>query len=734
LSTLAPSGTSKRLLAATRPAEAAQALAARHGSPDTRPAIREDLAILRQVQMGEIVWIVKNPETMKYFQFKDPQWAIIKLFDGTRTPVDILDEINRHTGGKTRLEFVLEYEEFLRDKGLIQQTAAERSLGLLDKFKTLRGKKADEKTEGFNIFFIMFHLVDPDRFLTRTVKYVRWIWSPPVVLATLAASVWTVAVFARNWEAIWTGSMHLYHFFGKPLVDILQFFFIISIIGAVHEYSHGYVCKMYGGEVRDIGFALFYLMPAFYCDTSDAYLFANRLHRLWVTVAGIYIEVIVCTIATALWVLAYPDTLLSQLAYKTMLFTGVSAVFFNINPLIKVDGYYALSSLLLMPDLREGAWHTVGAWFQKTVMRLPVELPVTTRRKRRIYFVYGALSMAYTATIMFLIYRLLDNFYSKFFPDVGVVFLVFSLYYIFRKKTRTLMRVSKLVYLDKKELLMSRRSRLPLAILGSAFLLVVAIPWSHRTIRAEAAAKPLSEAVVMSPEEGVVTEVFAGEGDSVERGQPLFRIESPSLEEEKQRSLAQTDRFTRKSSANRALANAPLVFEAQTRAAAARTNLENAEYRKTFLLVRSPIKGRILTPRTQDLAGRQVAAGFPLARVGDCTKMAVELPVSERLLQYLRQGASVVAQIRTRPLKVYRGSLASISTATLEQPVTSGAEKEPVAPSAVPDRFIAVAVFDNPDGTLLPGSEARLKIQAPRESYAFRAWKAIRYRFQTVVW
>ncbi len=69
--------------------------------------------------------------------------------------------------------------------------------------------------------------------------------------------------------------------------------------------------------------------------------------------AGIYIEAILCTIATALWVATYPDTLLHELAYKTMLFTGVSTVFFNINPLVKIDGYYALCSLIEIPELRE---------------------------------------------------------------------------------------------------------------------------------------------------------------------------------------------------------------------------------------------------------------------------------------------------------------------------------------------------------------------------------------------
>src|SRR4029079_7579925 len=169
--------------------------------------------------------------------------------------------------------------------------------------------------------------------------------------------------------------MDLYHFLGKPLPDIIQFFIILSAIGAIHEFAHAYGVKIYGGECHDIGFALFYFTPAFYCDTSDSFLFENRFNRLWVTVAGVYSEVMICSIATAFWVASYPDTLVHQLAYKTMLFTGVSAVFFNINPLIKVDGYYALTSLLKMPELRETAWHQIGAWIQRTVLRLNVDIP-----------------------------------------------------------------------------------------------------------------------------------------------------------------------------------------------------------------------------------------------------------------------------------------------------------------------------------------------------------------------
>ena len=215
-----------------------------------------------------------------------------------------------------------------------------------------------------------------------------------------------------------------------------------------------------------------------------------------------------------------------------------------------------------------------------------------------------------------------------------------TLYQVFRKKARTLIRVSKLLYLDKKELLMSPRSRVPLAIVAAVLVLVLAVPWSRRTIGSEAMLKPADAASVQAPEEGVVTKVLVHEGQDVQRGQPLFSMSSPAVDAEARRSLAQRDMHARKSSANQALANAGMTFQSASRASAAQTALDTAEYRQGFLMVRSPIAGRVLTARPEDLEGRYVAAGFNLADVGDCRKMVAEVPVSERLLEYLQDRLS----------------------------------------------------------------------------------------------
>jgi len=725
---------SRSLVAAASRAEAAHALAERHGPPDERPALRKDLRVRRQVQLGDVNFIVKNPETMKYFMFREAEWHLIQLFDGTRTRQQILDDYNRRVRSPISINLILSYEESLRKMELVEQSVVETNLALLDKGTNFKRRKAEEKAEGFNIFFIMFHLIDPDRFLTRTVKYVRWIWTPPVVALTLVASLWTVSVFVQHGQQIWAETLQLYKFVGKPLLDILQFFAILCIIGAIHEFAHGYVVKMYGGEVHDIGMALFYFTPVFYCQTSDSFMFPNKWHKMWVTVAGIYIEAIICSTATLLWVASYPDTFLHQVAYKTMLLTGFATVFFNINPLIKVDGYNALASYLEMPGMREGAFRYIAQSFQKSVLRLPIEIPPLPRRKKIVFWIYGSLAIVYTVMIMRVIAGWVSNFYEKYFPDFAVVLILLTLYYIFRKRVRQLTRVATLMYLDKKELIMSRRNRTWLVVAGIAILLLLLVPWSRRSIRADSFLRPVAKAAIGAPEDATVAEVLVHEGDSVRRGQPIVRLESPDAREQEQRLAVERDLFQKKSSRARESADSALAYQSAQLETSAAVGLRSSESRRDYLLLRSPLDGRVMTHRPEDLAGRFVVEGTDLVEIGDCRRMAAEVGVSERFLSYLRVGAPVVALVRTSPMGTRHGSIERISSATAGAPATARDGASPQAPSAIPDRFVAVAVFDNSDGQLVPGAAASVKIRSIREAYAGRAWRVFWRWLRTVVW
>ncbi len=723
-----------RLLAATRLGEGAAALAARHGVASDKPAIRSDAVIRRVVQLGEVNWVVKNPETTKYYNFDDGEWGLCQLFDGTRTLAQIqADYQAMFPREKVEMSLVREYEEMLREMGLIEQSAAERNLKLLANARTARQRAAEEKAEGFNPFFLLFNVLDPNRFLDRTVKYVRWIWTPPVVAASLVFAAWAFGVILVHWDTVWGGTMELYALTSKPLIDVLQFFFILTFIGCIHEFAHAYVVKIYGGDVHDIGIALLYFTPAFYCDTTDSVLFPNKWHRLWVTTAGIYVEAFMCSVATLVWVVSYPDTLVHEIAFKTMLFTGVSTVFFNINPLIKIDGYYALSSVLEIPDLREESFRYIGACFQKYVLRLPVEVPQVSRRKRRIYWIFGSLALAWVAVVMRFIGGLFYNLYNHFFPNWAVVLLLITLYRLFRKRVRLVTRTTHLFYLDKKELLMSSRVRAALLGALAVVVLLVFVPWSRRTLRSPAVLRPMATIRLEAPEDAVVTRTLAQEGDRVKAGDPVFQLLSAAASEDTKRLTSERERAAREASLARQAAEPARVFASEARGTSLEAALKSGRAREERLLVKSPSSGRLLTPYVRDLEGRSVPAGTLLAEVGDDRQMVADLTVSERLLDDLVPNAPVTALFRGHPRPVH-GTIVAVSPAALAQPKTAAANADPSAPTEQPERFVAVAVFDNADGSLFAGMNGYAKIYGRHASYAARVWRVLKRWVQSVAW
>jgi putative peptide zinc metalloprotease protein len=709
-------------------------LAARRQASRDRPALKSNLVMRRVVQMGEGQWVVKNVDKTLYYSFDEATWRLIQLFDGTRTLAEIQHAYEAAIGEEVEPTLVPEYEEALREMDLLQKSATERNLEELAWIKQARRRTAEQKAEGFDIMMIPFHVFDPNTFLNRTQKYVRWIWRPPAVLVSLVFIAMTVGVIVPRFDQIWGQTLELYAFLRKPFWDAVQFFVILSGIGAIHELAHGYVCKFYGGDVHDIGGALLYFMPAFYCDTTDALLFPSKWQRLWVLFAGMYIEAIICCIATGLWVASYPDTLLHELAYKMMLFTGVSTIFFNINPLRKIDGYYALSSYLEIPELREDSFAYCAALFKRDVLRLDVEVPALSRRKRRIFLIYGPLAIGFMVVIMIFIGKLFYNFYAKYFPNVAGVLLVLTLLRLFRKDVRAFLQGLRLVYLDKKELIMSARARV--WILGglAALFLVLAVPWAPWTLETEATLMPWTEVRLEAPDDGTIATVRVREGDPVQQGEVVAILESPAVASGLAGASAEREGLRKRTSRQREAADPAGVFHAESQEQAAEMAVRREEARLERLSVTSPISGRVLTPRTQDLPGRFVLAGAVIARIGDCARLKAEIPVTERLVSYLQPGARVSLQLKARPAHILHGSLVQVGAAAQELPRTADGARQVLRPGDMPERFVAIVAFDNPDGSNLPGMTGRAKILLGRRSLLWRSWRVLRHWAQTVIW
>lgn len=139
--------------------------------------------------------------------------------------------------------------------------------------------------------------------------------------------------------------------------NLLWIYAVMVISKAIHELGHGFACKYFSakeglhGEVHTLGIMFLFFVPVPYVDVSSSVRLRSRFSRAAIAMAGIYAELFLAFIATLIWAYSTPDTALHALARNCMIMTSVTTILFNINPLLRFDGYYVFSDLLGMPNL-----------------------------------------------------------------------------------------------------------------------------------------------------------------------------------------------------------------------------------------------------------------------------------------------------------------------------------------------------------------------------------------------
>ena len=130
--------------------------------------------------------------------------------------------------------------------------------------------------------------------------------------------------------------------------------FTLGITKVLHEFGHGLSCKHFGGECHEMGIMVLVLTPCLYCNVSDSWMLPNKWQRAMIGAAGMYVELVIASVCTFMWWFSTPG-LLNNLCLNAMFICSVSTVLFNGNPLLRYDGYYILSDVTEIPNLRQKA-------------------------------------------------------------------------------------------------------------------------------------------------------------------------------------------------------------------------------------------------------------------------------------------------------------------------------------------------------------------------------------------
>ena len=373
----------------------------------SEPKLRTDLVVSRIETPEGPRFVLKDPRTRRYFRLRELEYAIARRLDG-KTPTSELApllsaELDVELDAGTLESFVGQ----LARQGLIDDPTA-----------------PPPAREGFvrgTPLYLRFRAFDPDRLLDWLIPRTRFFFTPYFVIGSALLLAWAIITVVTHRAEIMQDLTELWGFQSLFLAWVLILFVV-----TLHEFAHGLTCKNFGGKVHEMGFMLIYFQPAFYCNISDAWLFPQKSRRLWVTAAGAYFELFIWSVATLVWTIVEPGTWISGLALIVMATSAIKQ-FFNLNPLIKLDGYYLLSDLLDAPNLRQRAFGYVGSRLKRLVgAEQPSIAMETSARERAIFVTYGVMAFAFSYWFLANIVLGIGNYLTSRYQAPGfVAFAVF---------------------------------------------------------------------------------------------------------------------------------------------------------------------------------------------------------------------------------------------------------------------------------------------------------------------
>jgi putative peptide zinc metalloprotease protein len=117
----------------------------------------------------------------------------------------------------------------------------------------------------------------------------------------------------------------------------------------MHELGHSVVISRYDRKVKSAGFMIYFGSPSFFVEATDS-LMLERRQRILQSFAGPFTELVIAG-AAVLVVFVFPSGPLADLLYKFALLNYL-VIFLNLIPMLELDGYWILSDLIQVPDLR----------------------------------------------------------------------------------------------------------------------------------------------------------------------------------------------------------------------------------------------------------------------------------------------------------------------------------------------------------------------------------------------
>ena|GEM_PF-361522 len=472
---------------------------------------RSDLELRPESTGPDAAVIVKDSVTRQFYRFSAIQAAVLGAMDGKQSVGAIARSVSERLAVPVTEQQIEDFALNLRRLLLLDEPACWASL-----------ENRREKRKGFpaRLLSVKVFTFNPDRFLTRWETRLRFCFRPVFSLLALASIAAAVVITAVNWDSLYFSLGRLLSLHSLPLVLAAAF-----AVMSAHEFAHGLTLKHFGGKVEEMGFMFLYFIPALYCNVSDAWMLRKR-ERLLVTAAGGYFQLVIWAWATIGWRFLAQETLASAVCLVVIGFAGIHTLI-NLNPLIRLDGYYLLADALEIPNLRARAFRhlrricsagLLGRWTYRRGEPLP-------RREERIYVAYGLAALAFSAGLLIFMLERIGGWLVRGYGMWGLLLATALCLMAIPVVNGNAMPRSR----GFGALVLAKVRKLPHVVLVLAvFVVGGALPWELK-VGGDFTILPYTEVTVTPQVDGTLRAILVDEGDVVRAGSVLGEIENLEL-------------------------------------------------------------------------------------------------------------------------------------------------------------------------------------------------------------
>lgn len=483
---------------------------------EIKPKLRPDI-IRHEKRYSDGTWfyVLEDPVANSFYKVSAYEYDLLRIMDGKLSLEQVVDEL-RLRGRHYTIDFAGKLVEQFSLSGLLLGTG----YGLSRAQAFFKSRMAEEKKHRapLRLYFLYVPLVNPDRFLEKTLWIWRLIVNRYTLLLFLALVPGAIYLLVTGLHKI--DSQFLYFF---NYTNLLALWISIALVKLIHEFAHAYASKGYGLRVPEMGVGFLIFFPCLYCNTTAAWQLADNRQRMAIALAGIMAEAVVAVLCTYIWYFSKPG-LINSVAFYLTVIALLSSVLFNANPLIKFDGYYALTDLLGITNLQGKSFNALKYLFQNRVLGIKsVMMPHGSEREIAIFVTYGVLAFLYR----FVLYGgIIAGVYFRFDKTLGILLGALALMLmVIRPVAISVMNLAK----RRSEMNFRPKGLLVFLCITMVALYLATRPLSDKSVYPCYLDSALVRKLVI-PAEAPVREVFIKADDIVKKDQPLFRLDRERLE------------------------------------------------------------------------------------------------------------------------------------------------------------------------------------------------------------